>query len=243
MLRILLLLALSGTLLRAQSDVTGIELEGATALHLSANFSQVEIREADGDALTIEHSVTVEGEQRNDLAELSVEREGKTLTVTETNPTQQQLQQFWKNKENGDNCCNSQIRMIVRVPAGVTVTVETIYGSVDINDLAGLSEVNSTYGGVTVVYTDARLPENLELYSNYGAVDLTVPPGQAATFDLTTQFGELLTDIDLTVDGQESERRNFYEHVVGTVGAGSSDSVRVRVRCEAPYGKVYLRKG
>lgn len=241
MLRILLLLALATTCLHAQSDMTGIELEGATALHLSALFSSVDILTGNGDAITIEHSVTVEGESRPELRKLDIRRDGQSIVVEEIGPNLKQLERLHKNDGRGDNCCNSQIRMIVRVPAGLTVTVETVYGTVDITDLTGLREVKSTYGGVTVVYADARIPEQLELYSNYGAVDLTVPPGQAATFDLTTQFGELLTDIDLTIDEEKSERKDFFEHVVGTVGQSGKESARVR--CEAPYGKVYLREG
>ncbi len=218
--------------------MTGIELEGATALHLSANFSQVDIRQADGDFITIEHSVTVEGESRNDLAELSVKREGQTIRVTETNPTQQQLKQFWKNKEYGENCCSSQIRMVVRVPAGVMVSVETVYGSVEVNDLPGLREVDATYGGVTVTVPSGKPSGDLRLYSNYGAVDLTLPAGTGAKLELQTQFGELLTDLDIEIDEGQSEHRDFFERVVGSVGSGGRT-----ISCEAPYGKVYLREG
>ncbi|CAH0998747.1 hypothetical protein LEM8419_00095 [Neolewinella maritima] len=239
MIRPLLLLLLASPLLYAQSDMTGIELEGATALHLSALFSNVEIREATGDAVTVEHAVTIEGEPRPELAKLDIDRRDGTIYVDEEGPTMRDLSKV--NKQYGrDSCCNSQVRMIVRVPAGITVTVETVYGSVDITDLTGLREVKSTYGGVTVAYADTGFPAELDLYSNYGAVDLTIPPGQALRVDLTTQYGELLTDVDLTIDPAASERRDFYEHVVGTVEGAARPGV---VRCEAPYGKVYLREG
>ena len=238
MQRILLFLFLVSFSLRGQSDMTGIELEGATALHLSALFSSVDIREATGDVITIEHSVTVEGEPRPELAKLDVKRRDGTIYVEETGPTMQQLNR----QSRRENCCDDQIRMIVRVPAGITVTVETEYGVVDIADLAGLVAVNSTYGGVTVVYDQASLPQDLDLYSNYGAVDLTLPRGQGARVELTTEFGELLTDLDIAIDEAASEKRDYYERVVGTIGGGGPIAIG-KVRCKAPYGKVYLRGG
>ncbi|WP_420458245.1 hypothetical protein [Neolewinella sp.] len=232
MQRTFFLFLLASFSLHAQSDMTGIELEGATALQLSALFSSVDIREATGDAITIEHSVIVEGEPRPELAKLDVKRGNGTIYVEETGPTMQQLNR----QSRRENCCDDQIRMIVRVPAGITVTVETEYGVVDIADLAGLVAVNSTYGGVTVVYDQASLSQDLDLYSNYGAVDLTLPQGQGARVELTTEFGELLTDLDIAIDEAASEKRDYYERVVGTIGGGGA-----QVRCKAPYGKVYLR--
>ena len=237
MQRILILLLLATYTLHAQSDMTGVELEGATALHLSALFSSVDIREATGDAITIEHSVVIEDKPHPELAELKVDRRDGTIYVKEIGPSTQDLDKINK-QSHRDNCCNSQIRMIVRVPAGIAVTVETEYGTVDIADLPGLVEVDATYGGVTVVYANSQLPNDLQLYSNYGAVDLTLPAGQGARVDLTTEFGELLTDLDIAIDESASEKRDFYEHVVGTVGAGGA-----QVRCKAPYNKVYLRAG
>lgn len=224
--------------LLAQADPITIELEGATELHLSALFSNVELRTAEDNALTIEHTVVVEDVARPELGELDIKRDGKRLEVTEVGPSMEQLKRNWKEKGQRSNCCNSQIELVVRVPAGVTVTVETVYGSVDVTDLVALRAVRATYGGVTVVYAEADLPQDLELYSNYGAVDLSIPEGQGARVALTTQHGELLTDLDLTIDEAASEKRDFYEHVVGTVDGGGAN-----VRCEAPYGKVYLRRG
>ncbi len=214
--------------------MTGIELEGATALHLSALFSSVDIREATGDAITIEHSVTVEGEPRPELAELDVKRRDGTIYIEETGPTMQQL----NHQPRRENCCNNQVRMIVRVPTGVQVTVETVYGAVTVNDLPGLREVDATYGGVTVTVPSGKPSGDLRLYSNYGAVDLTLPAGTGAKLELQTQFGELLTDLDIEIDEGASEHRDFFERVVGSVGSGGR-----KISCEAPYGKVYLREG
>lgn len=235
MLRTLILSILCFPLF-AQSAMTGIDPEGATKLHVSANFSQVDLRQGDGDQITVEHSVIVEGKPRPDLADLEVERDGQTIRVNELRPLQEDFVGIWKKGNRHEDCCNSQISMIVRVPAGMEVTVETVYGGVEVTDLPGLREIDATYGGVTVVVPEGALGEDLKLYSNYGSVDLSLPPGTGADLELQTEHGELLTDLDISIDEDESERRDLYERVVGTVGGGGA-----QVQCESPYGKVYLR--
>ncbi|MEL6843975.1 MAG: hypothetical protein AAFP02_12265, partial [Bacteroidota bacterium] len=69
------------------------------------------------------------------------------------------------------------------------------------------------------------------------AVDLTVPRGFNAEVDLTTKYGDLLTDLDIDIDTERSKEKEFYQHVVGTVGSGGA-----RVQCKTPYGNVYLRE-
>ena len=221
----------------AQSDVTGIEVEGATALHLSTNFSRVDLRIYGGDQIVIEHTVTIDGEPHPELRKLEISRRDGTIRVKEVGPTMQQLTRV-QNDRNGDQNTNSQIRMIVRVPEGLDVALETVYGEVVVTDVPNLREVNATYGAVTVVYRDTGVPGSLRLYSNYGAVDLTLPSDTGAALALTTQFGELLTDFDITLDAAGSEQRQFYEHVEGTIGGGGA-----QLSLESPYGKVYLRKG
>ena len=221
----------------AQSDVTGIEVEGATALHLSTNFSRVDLRTYGGDQIVIEHTVTIDGEPHPELRKLEISRRDGTIRVKEVGPTMQQLTRV-QNDRNGDQNTNSQIRMIVRVPEGLDVALETVYGEVVVTDVPNLREVNATYGAVTVVYRDTGVPGSLRLYSNYGAVDLTLPNDTGAALELTTQFGELLTDFDITLDAAGSEQRQFYEHVEGTIGGGGA-----QLSLESPYGKVYLRKG
>ena len=236
MQRLLLLLLLTTPLL-AQSDVTGIELEGATALHLTTNFSQVDLRTYDGDQIVIEHTITIDGEPHPELRKLDIDRRNGTIRVEEVGPSMEELTEL-QNDRDYDGNTNSQVRMVVRVPEGLAVSLKTLYGSVTITDVPELQEVDATYGTVTVVYRETGVPGSLRLYSNYGAVDLTIPSDSGAALELTTQFGELLTDFDIAMDAAGSEQRQFYEHVEGTIGGGGP-----RVSLESPYGKVYLRKG
>jgi hypothetical protein len=216
-------------------QTTTIPREGAERLHVKTLFGGVELMTYDGTAIEVTHTVTVNGKAYPDLAELTVSRADGELRIEEIGPTGDDLHALQQG--NGDRNTNSQIKLIVRVPNDLVVTLETLYGGVDATDVPRLREVNSTYGGITVSYGDTGPSGVLELYSNYGAVDLTLPPDASADLELKTQYGELLTDFDLEVDTERSRQGQFLEHVVGTIGGGGA-----RVRCESPYGKVYLRQ-
>ncbi|MEO0733155.1 MAG: hypothetical protein AAFZ52_09990, partial [Bacteroidota bacterium] len=69
-------------------------------------------------------------------------------------------------------------------------------------------------------------------------VDVTLPANHSANLDLTTQYGDLMTDFDIAINTAKSKEKEFYQRVIGTLGDGGS-----RLRCEAPYGNVYLRTG
>ncbi|MCP9236904.1 hypothetical protein [Lewinella sp. JB7] len=234
--------------LYAQSTTT-VAPEGATALHLSALFSSVEIITGDGPNIEIDHMILIDGRARAELSELQMDRQGGVLRIAEAGPTQEQLEPEMRRvstvingrRTSGYDDRHMELALVVTVPENLPLTIETVYGSVNVIDHPGLREVKATYGGVDVIYSVAdALPEQLTLYSNYGTVDLTLPPGVAARLELITEFGELLTDFDLLIDREASERRDFYEHIVSTVGSGPAAT---SVKCTAPYGKVYVRRG
>ena len=124
------------------------------------------------------------------------------------------------------------------VPTGIPVTIETKYGGIEAVNVSNLLSAKAKYGQVKAIFTSVKPQAELELYSNYGAVDVTIPLGRGADLDLTTEYGELFTNISIAVDGELSREKDFYHRLIGTVGGGGST-----IKCTAPYGDVYLREG
>ncbi|PPK87800.1 hypothetical protein CLV84_0753 [Neolewinella xylanilytica] len=244
MLRILLSsLLLAAGHLSAQSDPRIIPTNGATHLDITANFGDVELVPSHTDQLTLRHVVVINGVERPELGEITVDRRGDRLIVAETSPTEDQLsRECAAQRASGGNGrqynCNSRIELQIAVPAGMQVEVDTKYGGVHVADIAGLTRVHSTYGTVEVDHRDLSGSAELDLYSNYGEVDLTLPANATAELELITEFGTLLTDFDIAIDAEASEQRQFYERVVGTIGQGGG----AQVRCRSPYDTVYLRR-
>ncbi len=234
----------------SQENLQEIALEGATEVRIYAEFSSVSITTGGADALAVSHTLNIEGVDRPDLRKLTVERKNGILHLREMKPTAKMLNREFPGKddntisgdrEGGKGVINGVMvdaTLQIIVPAGVKVSVETNFGGIKAVNVAGLLSARAKYGAVDVTFAKVPVSPSLELYSNYGTVDVTIPAGRGVNVDLTTKYGELLTDLDINVDQQASQERDFFQQVIGKVAGGG-----LVIRCEAPYGDVYLREG
>ncbi|TXF90911.1 DUF4097 domain-containing protein [Neolewinella aurantiaca] len=243
-----LLLVASPFFVFSQNDTQrSIALDGAKAVHIYAAFSSVAITTGGTDEVKVDHTLTVNGSDRPDLRHLTVERVNDVLHLREVKPTaellekenpQQNGEPGFGGSKGGVNTVTVDAVLKVVVPAGVPVTVETKYGGIEATNVGGLLSAKARYGEVKAVFTNVQPEEELELYSNYGAVDVTIPAGWGADLDFTTEYGELFTNVSINVDGEMSSEKDFYHRLIGTVGGGGST-----IKCTAPYGDVYFREG
>ena len=237
-------LLLAASHLNAQFDTKSLAPEGADQLAISALFGEVELYPSETGEITVTHVVVVNDTERPELGELTIDRSGNQLRIDEVGPTQRTLSKECDNHsvtvQNGMRIggCNSHIRLRVGVPAGMRIEVDTKYGGVRVADIAGLTRVHSTYGTLDIAPGNLEAGTELDLYSNYGDVDLTLPADASARLELITEYGNLLTDFDINIDERASEQRQFYERVVGTIGEGGG----AQVKCRSPYDNVYLRR-
>lgn len=246
---ILALLLLSGLSAFAQDGRQEIALEGALEVRIQASFSSVSVTTGNADLVSLNHVLTADGRERDDLRKLRFERENGVLTIREILPSIRAMKMKFPAPKGGalsgareggagifnDVMVNSLLEVVV--PEGIKVTVETDYGNVTATNVAGLVSARATYGNVDVIFTKGTTVPDLELYSNYGKVDVTLPKASGANLDLQTRFGELMTSLDINVDKALSESKDFHERVIGKLGGGGA-----LLKCEAPYGDVYLRE-
>ncbi|WP_116106270.1 DUF4097 family beta strand repeat-containing protein [Lewinella sp. IMCC34191] len=229
--------------LHAQSKTQTIATEGADHLFISSQFGNVELFPSASGEITVTHLVLINDTERPDLGEISVDRSGNRLRLEEVGPNQQTLSEECEDRVTVNNGvrirgCNSRIRLRIGVPPGMSIEVETEYGDVEVADIAGLTRVHSTYGTLEIAPSELEPGSKLDLYSNYGDVDLTLPADATAKLELITEYGSLMTDFDIRIDKAASEQRQFYERVVGTIGQGGG----AQVKCRSPYDNVYLRR-
>lgn len=244
------LLLVCSLLIFAQGEVRQIDLDGAVAVHIYAAFSSVSVVTGGTNALAVDHTFTVDGTDRPDLRQLTVERKDGVIHLREVKPTARLLKAEFPSpkggmmtgaRESGKGIFNDVMidaTLKVVIPAGVKVTVETDYGSIETVNVGGLLSARARYGNVDAVFTDSSPQPGLDLFSNYGSVDLTVPAGFGFDLDLTTEYGDLLTNFNIDVDTSASKEKEFYQQVIGSVNGGGGN-----VTCKTPYGDVYLREG
>lgn len=232
------LLAVGG-ILSAQFSTEIIPLNGATKLIVEAHLSTVELLPSTTGNLEVLHELYVNGEARPADCELEIDRSAAGITISELRPQMEELEQSWsEGEEEQDRGNRLKARLTIKVPAGIKLRVETYYGSVEAEDVGGLEEVASTYGEIELLYRNSSpAAEGLELSSEYGIIDLSLPGNINADVVLETNFGSLLTDFDIEIDRARSVGESFHQEVVGTIGRGGA-----RLSCRSPYSNVYLRQ-
>ena len=133
---------------------------------------------------------------------------------------------------------NNSKRYVVKVPAGVAVNYEHssyMAKELQIRNTSSEIEVSSNYNKIKIENATGPLAIN----SVYSFVDVTVPASAKATFHLSTSFGQMFTDLDLSFESEKGEgmRNLSNKDMVGKFNGGGTN-----VKLTATYGKLYLRK-
>ena len=115
------------------------------------------------------------------------------------------------------------------------IEVSTNYNSVTLDNVTGPMAINTVYGGIEATFGEISQENSISLYSVYGSVDVTVPPGNAASFRLNTTYGEMYTDLDLKFENQSSSKSN--RKIYGHFNGGGVD-----FSIQSTYSNIYLRK-
>ena len=132
--------------------------------------------------------------------------------------------------------------VLVRVPAGVRVTLNTADGDIHVSDVNAPVDARAVYGNIKIqipsyanasthrgnvsaTIGDVKWPGMLHFSSMQGDVEVWLPAIADASVDLHTDNGTVFTDFDL-----HGTARGRAETIVGTVGGGGNRRVVVRVK-------------
>ena len=130
-----------------------------------------------------------------------------------------------------------EVALTILVPKGIDLEVYSTYGDIDLQDPEGDFDIKNTYG-----YIDARFSSapraDITLFSTYDFVDVTLPDNANVDFVLNTNYGEILTDLDLKIDRARSESGSFHEVIAAKLNNGGPT-----LKLKATYDKIYVRKG
>lgn len=129
-----------------------------------------------------------------------------------------------------------EAHLVISIPEDLSVELRSTYGSVVINDVANPLYVKNTYGSIDAVLPKAK--QNVDLFSVYSTVDVTLPQQSKADFNLKTNYGEIYTDLDLDIDHSASTMEAFHNHISASLNGGGPD-----INLKATYSNVYVRKG
>ncbi|MEM9835374.1 MAG: hypothetical protein AAF828_02660 [Bacteroidota bacterium] len=241
-----LLFALS---VSAQRDVYSIAANGKTIEFI--NIGKATIVGTDAAELSIDHS----GDRRSHdkakgLRKISAsgrqDNTGFGVSVTEKDGVIQIEQVGSKNS-----------RIQVSVPHSATIKFESSGhqgGKLEVSDFEGELDVsmqyhrvylknttgpvavNTIYGGITAVFE--KVPTgNVQLLSAYSDVDLSLPSAVKVDVELSTSYGSMYTDFDMTVGANTGDEGHKHGGLRGKINGGGK-----LVSLTATYSNIYLRK-
>ena len=127
----------------------------------------------------------------------------------------------------GDMTLNSDNLRVTQAKGQVRVMTHA--KDVDLTQIAGDIYVSDNRGQISIEPAGIF---NIEAKNGKGDVEVTLPPNASATVDGRTHNGDIVTDFDLAVSGDESKTVN------GRIGSGQA-----RINLSADVGDLRIRKG
>ncbi len=247
-----LLLVASPFIAFSQVAEQKISLQGANALHVYADMSGLFITTANTDVVSVRHVLLVEGEDRPELKELEIIRDGDQLKILERNPTRDILEKEFgkrglsvmhnqRNEPPGDYRGTQIVAYLeITVPLGMKVTAESLYGGIEAREMMDMPMAKSKYGTIEVVFAANARVSGLDYESEYQAVDVTIPASTKADLQLRTSFGSMYTDFDFPVKANMKDSRDHgvkSQPLDGSLNGGGAP-----ITLRAKYQNIYLRK-
>ena len=199
-------------------DKTEIRITGTVSINRGENDNAFELAVA---STTSDISVTSMLKNKESIPQRIVIKKGdREYYFKAQDYNDPEIQKFLE--ENGreysymSNGVIQEIKLEVFVPKGLETTVQAKYGLVEVKNFDGPLSIDAKYGGV-----DASI--------------LAQDTGQLTA---RTQYGEILTNLDVKFDqltsGAKSDKR--WTEISASLGKGP------KYKLESKYGNVYLRK-
>ncbi len=129
------------------------------------------------------------------------------------------------------------VELIFYLPPEISFETQLIYGDLNIENCSNEMDVNNTYGHVIADFSSGGLTNECKLISTYSFVDVALPPSADVSLSLQTNYGEVFSDLELSVDKSRSTDKVFENIIIGDLNNGGRG-----LMIKATYNNIYLRK-
>jgi len=131
---------------------------------------------------------------------------------------------------------HTEITLEIHVPKNSNLSIESLYGHVDLENVTSQVNVENTYGHVDVKMGNT-FSKMMKLHSTYNFVDVSLPASAKLDLNLNTGYGEIYTDLNIQQNDPAQHRKNFGAKVSGSLNGGGTP-----LQVEATYNNIYLRQ-
>jgi DUF4097 and DUF4098 domain-containing protein YvlB len=217
------------TITSSHGDVHLSTIQGSVQVHFSSDRGDFSAHQVDGDLTAdgncnditfseVKGKVTLNGEIFGDVHLENI----AGPTHIHTSMTELQMASL-----PGDMTLNSDDLRVTEAKGEVRVT--TREKDVDLSQVYGDTYVSNSRGQISIEPAGSY---NIEAKSGKGDVELTLPPDASATIDGRTHNGDIVSDYDLSISGDESKS------ISGRIGGGQT-----KITVNADVGDLRIKKG
>ena len=225
----------SGTLVLLNIDEVTVEgYAGTEIIMTNLDFNEAENKRAAGLRM-----INTNGLTDNTGIGLSVVKEGDRLIVSQVSARgdgEYKIQLPHKMNLEYEHGDNSGGDIDVHKVTG-EIVISTTYGDVGLHDVTGPMSIKSIYGSVEVKFGSLEQQGSVSIESVYDLVDVTIPKGAKADVKLSTPYGEIYSNADITIAESDGMRKHTNHGMNGKINGGG-----VHLYLKASYDNIYLRE-
>jgi len=118
-----------------------------------------------------------------------------------------------------------------------SITLDTKYTDIDINNLVSDMSAKTAYGDITIKTVSPKL-KSIDVTAIYADLALSIPDGMATAFDVELDYGDLNVSKRYNVKYTESKETNSETIKVGQIGSGTPNA---RIKVKSKYGDIKIR--
>lgn len=259
------LVLVSISFLSAQRTIDEVQsVSGVEEISMDVMWGDVEIKKSTDGQLHVKGKVSINRGENNDAFDLNVQKSGRVLSIKSNIKDMENLPRYTTIHKNGreyyfrippgedfdwsvipdsletgkqgwtSNGVLTDISLTILVPEEVQLQVESTYGNLRLTEVTNDMEIKNTYGHIEAALP--RVPNNCTLESVYSFVDVSIPSSAKSDLKLQTNYGEIYSNVDFTVDKGASKWAAFENRVVAALNGGGPT-----LDLTATYNNIYLR--
>ncbi|HPG39722.1 MAG TPA: DUF4097 family beta strand repeat-containing protein [bacterium] len=183
--------------------------------------------------IEVKASSSSRAEEFIEQVEIKVEKSGDELYIQPEHP-KARGEDFFKMLFGSHNP-SVQVDFTVQVPRNVQVDLNSVNGTIETVNLAGLAKLQTvngkisakemhsavdagtTNGGIEVEIDESNLSNDMRLHTVNGSISMTMPKSTAADLSMSTVNGSIHTDFPLQLEGMWSNK-----NVDGKINGGGN---------------------
>ncbi|MTI38657.1 hypothetical protein E1140_04070 [Fulvivirga lutimaris] len=154
---------------------------------------------------------------------------------------------------------NGSGEYIIKVPKGVTIVFEngsvyskgvsfknitseievtTTHCDVRLDNVTGPMTVSTVHGDIDGAFSAVSQANPISIVSAHGDIDLGIPSGTKANFTISTNWGEIYSDLDIEIEKNAESMKRYNQNKVNGKMSGGGVSMNI----SSTHGSIYLRK-